>query len=192
MEEFWKPQKESEGDPLIFAWLHFLKGVEEQRRQGLVAFIGGHLGPLGLSGHGPSPGEGCWLLSSGLGVGDEVLYRAGKLEPAGRVAWPGLGRCMNRTMAAESGRGLARRFRQLSWEERGAQEGLRAWAPTPRDWAHRVPGKHVCLLGLSAFLSEESQLPETISIFIFLGNFTAFISGKIKTVIAGEMIPIRA
>ena len=50
-------------------------------------------------------------------------------------------------------------------------------------------GKHVCLC---AFLSEESRLPETISIFIFLGNFTAFISGKIKAVIAGEMIPIRA
>lgn len=37
-----------------------------------------------------------------------------------------------------------------------------------------------------------SQLLETISIFIFLGNFMAFISGKIKAVIAGEMIPIRA
>lgn len=36
------------------------------------------------------------------------------------------------------------------------------------------------------------RLLETISIFIFLGNFTAFISGKIKAVIAGEMIPIRA
>lgn len=108
LEGFWKSQKESEGAPLIFAWLHFLKGVEEQRRQGLVAFIGEHLGPLGLSGHGPNSGEGCWLLSSGLGVGDEVLYRAGKLEPA------------------ESGRGLARRLRQLRWEEGGAQEGLRA------------------------------------------------------------------
>lgn len=42
----------------MLVWLRFLKGVEEQRRQGLVTFIGGHLGPLGLSGHGPNPGEG--------------------------------------------------------------------------------------------------------------------------------------
>lgn len=33
-------------------------------------------------------------------------------------------------MAAECGRRLAERFRQLSWEEGGAQEGLRAWGPT--------------------------------------------------------------
>ena len=70
------------------------------------------------------------------------------------------------------------------------EEELRAWVPYPPvAGAAKSLGKHVCLC---AFLSEESQLPETISIFIILGNFTAFISGKIKAVIAGEMIPIRA
>lgn len=65
----------------------------------------------------------------------------------------------------------------------GGAEGL--GPPPPSGWSGRVPGE-------ACFLSEESRLPETISIFMFLGNFTAFISGKIKAVIAGEMIPIRA
>ena len=78
----------------------------------------------------------------------------------------------------------------LTWEGGGMEEEQRAWVPHPTvAGATESLGKHVCLC---AFLSEESQLPETISIFIFLGNFMAFISGKIKTVIAEEMIPIRA
>ena len=75
----------------------------------------------------------------------------------------------------------------------GGAEGLGPPPPPhphpPVAGAAEFLGKHVYLC---AFLSEESQLPETISIFIFLGNFTAFISGKIKAVIAGEMIPIMA
>ena len=78
----------------------------------------------------------------------------------------------------------------LTWEGGGMEEERRAWvAHPPVAGTAESLGKHVCLC---AFLSEESQLHETISIFIFLGNFTAFISGKIKAVIAGEMIPIRA
>lgn len=95
-------------------------------------------------------------------------------------------------MAAESGSRVARRrFTQLTGEEggTGGAEGLPAFTP----WlGAQVPGKAGLPVRLSAFRSEESRLLETISIFIFLGNFTAFISGKIKAVIAGEMIPIRA
>lgn len=68
---------------------------------------------------------------------------------------------------------------QLTWEGGGMEEELRAWVPHPSvTGAAESLGKHVCLC---AFLSEESRLPETISIFIFLGNFAAFISGKIKS-----------
>lgn len=90
-------------------------------------------------------------------------------------------------MAAESGtRTARRRFRWLTWEEGGTK---RLGPPPPAAEACRVPGE--TRLPLQSFC-RKSRLPETISIFIFLGNFTAFISGKIKAVIAGEMIPIRA
>ena len=109
----------------------------------------------------------------------------------GGPGWQALGRQMNRSMAAESlgegrpGPGVL----QLTWEggDGGGAEGR--GPPPPEAGAAESQGKRVCLC---AFLSKESRLPETISIFIFLGNFMAFISGKIKAVFAGEMIPIRA
>ena len=57
----------------------------------------------------------------------------------------------------------------LTWEGGGMEEEQRAWVPHPTvAGAAESLGKHVCLC---AFLSEESQLPETISIFTFHGSF---------------------
>jgi hypothetical protein len=109
------------------------------------------------------------------------------MEQARLGCLAGVRRQMDRSMAAECDQ---KGSQKLTWEGgRGREKKLIAWVPCPPVAGVESLGKHICLCAL---LLEESRLPETISIFIFLGNFAAFISGKIKAVIAGEMIPIRA
>lgn len=153
-------------------------------------------GKLGLGVLGPVSSELPWALVPGLrpggasGAGDRGEVCVGG-EQTGRPGLAGTWEADEQINGSESlgegrpGPGVL----QLTWEggDGGGAEGR--GPPPPEAGAAESQGKLVCLC---AFLSKESRLPETISIFIFLGNFMAFISGKIKAVIAGEMIPIRA
>lgn len=92
-------------------------------------------------------------------------------------------------MVTECGNGNRMKAVQGLTPRQETEEGTEDQGPHPpvaaveSPWGRRFASVPSCW---------SSRLLETISIFVFLGNFTAFISGKIKAVIAGEMIPIRA
>ena len=121
------------------------------------------------------------------------MEQSSQVRPTRRAAWLGAGTDQPRLNLGEGGQRKVRTADPGGGRGTGGAEGLTP-TPTPPHSAGRS-GPWASGLAFAPFclsVGRESQLPETISIFIFLGNFTAFISGKIKAVIAGEMIPIRA